>query len=127
GRYDKYMDLSVTAFNLQNPAQRHALGLADDDRGVMVSSVASAGCSAGILEVGDVLLSIDDHPIASDSFVDLEGERVQMAEIVERKFRGDEVKLHILRDKKEMDVTVKLDRAWPYLIQANTYDVKPRY
>ena len=127
GHYDKYMDLSVTTFNLQNPAMRRALGLADDDTGVFVSSVASAGCSAGVLKTGDVLLSIDGHAIASDAFVDLDGQRVQMAEIVERKFKGDDVKLHILRDKKEMDVTVTLNAAWPYGMQANAYDVRPRY
>lgn len=127
GHYDKYMDLSVSTFNLQNPAERRALGLGDDDRGVLVSSVASAGCSAGILKEGDVLLSIDDHPIASDGSVELEDQRVQMNEIVERKFKGDSVKLHILRDKKESDVTVKLDAAWPFTMQANQYDVEPRY
>lgn len=127
GHYDKYMDLSVTTFNLQNPAMRRALGLEDNDQGVMVGNVASAGSSAGILKAGDVLLSIDGHPIASDSFVELDGERVQMAEVVERKFKGDDVKLHILRDKKEMDATVKLDAPWPFSMQANSYDVKPRY
>ena len=127
GHYDKYMDLSVTTFKLQNPAMRRALGLADDDRGVMVSSVSPAGCSAGILQVGDVLLALDGHPVASDSFVDLDGERVQMEEIVERKFKGDDVKIKLLRDKQEKEVVVKLDRAFPYLIQGNTYDVQPRY
>jgi hypothetical protein len=127
GHYDKYMDLSITTFNLQNPAMRKALGLADDDRGVMVGSVAAAGCAAGVLQTADVLLAIDGHPIASDSFVELDGERVMMGEVVERKFKGDDVKLHILRDKKESDVTVKLDRAWPFTMQANAYDVKPRY
>jgi S1-C subfamily serine protease len=127
GHYDKYMDLSITTFNLQNPAMRKALGLADDDRGVMVSSVAAAGCAAGVLQTGDVLLAIDGHPIASDSFVELDGERVMMGEVVERKFKGDDVKLHILRDKKESDVTVKLDKSWPFTMQANAYDVNPRY
>jgi S1-C subfamily serine protease len=127
GHYKKYMDLSVTTFNLQNQAMRRALGLQDDDKGVMVSSVASAGCSAGVLQTGDVLLAIDGHSIASDAFVDLDSERVQMAEIVERKFKGDEVKLHILRDKKEMDVTVHLNAAWPFNMQANSYDHLPRY
>lgn len=127
GHYDRYMDLSVATFNLQNPAQRRALGLADDDRGVMVSSVASAGCSAGVLKIGDVLLSIDGHPIASDASVELDGERVQMAEIVERKFKGDQVRLRIMRDKREQDVTVTLDSPWPFMMQSNQYDVKPRY
>jgi hypothetical protein len=106
---------------------RRALGLADDDRGIMVSKVAAEGCSDGTLKEGDVLLSIDGHPIASDGFTVLDGSRVEMAEVVERKFKGDDVKLHIIRDHKEMDVTVKLDASWPYLMQANTYDVSPRY
>src|SRR5207302_6990596 len=63
GHYDKYMDLSITTLNLQNPAMRNALGLKDDDRGVFVSSVAAAGCSAGVLKVGDVLLAVDGLPI----------------------------------------------------------------
>ena len=106
---------------------RRALGLADDDRGVMVSSVSSGGCADGVLHTGDVVLAIDGHPVASDAFVELDGERVMMGEVVERKFKGDEVKLLILRDKKEMDVTVKLDKPWPYTIQANSYDTPPRY
>jgi S1-C subfamily serine protease len=127
GHYDKYMDMSVATFPLQNPAMRRALGLADDDRGVMVSKVSAEGCSDGVLKTGDVLMSIDGHEIASDGFTMLDGARVQMAEVVERKFKGDDVKLHILRDRQEMDVTVKLDAAWPYLMQANTYDAAPRY
>ena len=128
GHYDRYMDLSITAFNLQNPAMRRAFGLKDDDdRGVFVSAVASAGNCAGILKVGDVLMGIDGLPIASDSFVELDGERVHMAEVVERKFKGDEVKLDVLRDKKEMQVRVKLGAAWPYMMQANTYDSDPAY
>jgi hypothetical protein len=106
---------------------RRALGLEDNDQGVMVGTVSSAGSSNGILKTGDVLLSIDGHAIASDEFVDLDGERVHMAEIVERKFKGDKVALHIMRDKKEMDVTVTLDAAWPFGMQANSYDVRPRY
>jgi S1-C subfamily serine protease len=72
GRYDRYMDLSLGTFNLLNPAHRKALGLGDDDRGVVVSSVASAGVAAGLIKVGDVLLAIDGHVIASDGSVELE-------------------------------------------------------
>jgi len=127
GSYGRYMDLSISTFKLQNPAMRRALGLVDDDHGVMVSSVAKEGSSDGVLKQGDVLLEIDGHSIASDSFVDLDGEHVQMEEIVERKFKGDEVRFKLLRNKQQMEVTVKLDKAFPYLIQANTYDVSPRY
>src|SRR5690348_14765664 len=93
GHYDRYVDLGITYFKLQNPAQRHYLGLKDDDRGVLVGTVIQAGPCAKALQQGDVLLAIDGHPIASDAFVEYEGERVQMPEVVERKFKGDSVKL----------------------------------
>ncbi|HSH37158.1 MAG TPA: trypsin-like peptidase domain-containing protein [Chthoniobacterales bacterium] len=127
GRYDRYVDLGVTYSKLQNPVQRRFLGLGDDDRGVLVNSVIAGSASDPALRAGDVLMSIDDHPIASDSFVELEGARVEMPEVVERKFKGEKVKLDILRDKQPMTVTVELGPLLPYLIQGHSYDVRPRY
>jgi hypothetical protein len=122
GTYDRYMDLSIGTFTLQNPGYRRALGLKDDDRGVVVSTVGSASVAHGKLEVGDVLLKIDGVAIESDGMVTLEGERVQMAEVAERKYKGDTVKFDLLRGGKPMAVDVKFDRAWPYTYQANSYE-----
>ena len=127
GKYDRYMDLSIGIANTLNPAMRKALGLAEDDRGVMVSSVQSAGVAAGKIEVGDVLLAIDGLEIFSDGMVDLEGERVLMSEVAERKFRGDSVRLTVLRGGQRREVTLTFDRAWPHLMQANAYDLQPAY
>jgi S1-C subfamily serine protease len=127
GRYDRYVDLGITFTKLQNPAQRRYLGLKDDDRGALVGTVIAAGPAANSLQAGDVLLAIDGHPIASDATVELEGARVDMPEVVERKFKGDKVKLDIWRDKKPLTVTIELGSVWPYLYLAHGYDVKPRY
>src|ERR1700757_1445215 len=127
GHYNRYVDLSITYFKLLNPAERHALGMPDNEQGVMVSSVSSEGSSVGALQQGDVLLTIDDHPIASDGFVQLDGERVEMPEIVERKFKGDTVKFGIWRNKTKQTVEIRLKGNWPYLIQANHYDSPPRF
>src|SRR6266481_4666243 len=125
--YDKYPDLGITYSKLQNPAQRRFLGLKDDDRGVLVSTVVAAGPSADVLRPGDVLFAIDDHPIASDSNVELEGQRADFQEVVERKFNGDSVKFDVWRNKQPITVTIKLYTPWPYLIQGHSYDVRPRY
>jgi hypothetical protein len=127
GVYGKYVDLGITFSKLQNPAQRRFLGLKEDDRGVLVSTVVAAGPSANVLRPGDVLLAIDDHPIASDSNVELEGERADFQEVVERKFNGDSVKFDVWRDKQPITVKIKLYTPWPYLIQGHSYDVRPRY
>src|SRR5499427_1851268 len=127
GRYDGYVDLGMTYGKLQNPAQRKFLGLKDDGRGVLVQTVVQAGPCAKLLKPGDVLLSIDSHPIASDGNVDLEGEHVEMPEVVERKFKGDNVKFEIWRDKQQISGSVQLDTVPPYLMQSHKYDVRPRY
>ena len=127
GKYDRYMDLSIGIYNTLNPAMRKALGLAGDDQGVVVSSVQSAGVSAGVLLPGDVLTKIDGLEIASDGMVELEGERVLMSEVAERKYLGDVIKFAIVRDKKPMEVEVKLSKAWPHGIQANAYEQQPAY
>ena len=128
GKYDKYVDLAITTFHLLNPAQRRALGLdEDDDRGAYVSSVMPGGSADGIIKAGDVLLSIDGLAIASDASVLIDGERVEMPEVVERKFKGDKIDFVLLRDKKEMKATIELKGAWPYLIQAFGYGERPRY
>ncbi len=127
GTYDRYMDLSMTPFNTLNPAMRRGLGLANDDKGVLISSVASAGVCSGYVQPGDVVLAIDGLSVASDGTVELEGERVQMAEVAERKFRGDSVRLTLLRARSKMEVTVPLNRAWPFSMQANQFDVQPTY
>lgn len=127
GNYDRYMDLSISTFNLQNPAARRALGVDEEDRGILVSSVAADGSCDGLLRSGDVLLAIDGLPISSDSYVQLDGQRLHMSEVVERKLKGDSVRLSLLREKKKMEVTVPLQRPWPHAMQANSYDVRPRF
>ena len=127
GRYDGYVDLGLTYGKLQNPAQRRFLGLKDDGRGVMVWTIVQAGPCAKVLQPGDVLLSIDNHPIASDGNVDLEGEHVEMPEVVERKFKGDSVKFEVWRNKQLTTASVQLDTVPPYLMQSHKYDVRPRY
>jgi len=127
GQYDHYVDLGIYTFPLINRAYRSALGLQPGDFGLMVSGALSAGASAGILQEGDVLLSIEDHPIYSNGNVEMDGRRVPMAEVVERKFKGDSVRLKILRKQTQMEVSVLLNTPWPYLMLAQRHDVSPRF
>jgi S1-C subfamily serine protease len=127
GDYDRYVDLATSFLNLLNPAQRRALGLPNDGIGVMVGQADAAGSAGGVLKTKDVVLSIDGHPIASDGFIEIEGERVDLNEIIERKFSGDTVALEIWRDGKREKTSVTLKRFIPYLIQAVQYDKQPSF
>ncbi len=127
GHYDRYMDLSIGTFNTLNPAMRKALSLPEDDRGILVTNVSSAGVCAGVLQVGDVIVALDGRAVASDGSVELEGERVQMGEVAERKFLGDTIQFSVLRDGKPLELSAKFERAFPYIMQAATYDVQATY
>ena len=93
----------------------------------MVSSVESDGSCGGKIEPGDVLLSIDGHRIISDQTVELDGENVDLAEIVERKLKGNKVKIDLLRNHQPMTVEIELQPNNPYLIQSNIFDEDPRF
>ena len=127
GKYDRYIDLAISYQNLFNPAARRALGLEDDDSGVMVGAVYGGGSSDGILRPGDVLLEIDGYRIASDGSIRLQNGVVPLTEVVERKFRGEKVNLVILRDRKKQNIQIPLDDPWPFTLQSNAYDEKPRF
>ena len=125
GSYDRYMDLAATYFPLLNPAQRAALGMTSPDNGVLVASVFEEDTTG--LRPGDVILSVDGRKVYADGKVDIDGERVQVAEVFERKFKGDKSLLEIMRGGKEEKVTLELTRPWPFDMQARSYAARPRF
>jgi len=127
GRYDHYVDIAVRWMPLENPAMRKYLGRPNDGRGVLVTDVFSEGSSDGHVQKGDVLLSIDGHAIESDGSVRLDGKPVQLEEIVERKFAGEEVVLQVWRGGKEETVRVPLKPADMFSMYEILYEPPPRY
>ena len=126
-RYDRYVDLGLSYKELFNPAARNALGMTDEDSGVLVGSVYGGGSSEGIVKPGDVLLAIDGLPIASDATIPMDNDSVPLAEVVERKFKGETVTLDIVRDRKPMQLKVPLNGPWPFTLHSNAYDEDPRF
>jgi len=127
GKYDHYVDIAIRWMTLENPAMRKYLGRPDDGLGVVVTDIFSEGSSDGILQKGDVLLSIDGHPIESDGSVRLQGQPVQLEEIVERKFAGDPVELELWRGGKPIRTTLKLRPAEMFSMYEVLYEPPPRY
>ena len=127
GKYDRYVDLALSYQPLFNPAARKALGLKDDDLGVLVGSVYGGGSSDGIVKPGDVLTAIDGLPVSSDATIQMDEDSVPLAEVVERKFKGDAVKLDLVREGKPVQVKIPLSDPWPFQLHSNIYDEDPRF
>ncbi|NBZ96278.1 MAG: serine protease [Proteobacteria bacterium] len=127
GSYTGYTDLAVGIAPLMSPTARKALGVPFENAGVLVTDVHEKGSANGFLRKDDVLLAIDGHPVACDGRVDLDGESVDMTEVVERKFDGDKVHFDVLRDGKRIVVEFPLQGTWPFRMQSKAYDAAPRY
>lgn len=127
GTYTGYTDLAISYRALISPASRKALGINEQSGGILVTDVQEKGASFGFLKQGDILLSIDSHPISSDARVELEGTSVEMSEVVERKLTGEKVVFDLLRDGKALKVEFPMLGTAPFHMQARAYDEKPRY
>jgi len=127
GVYNRYVDLGFADFPLYNAAMRKALNLEDNNVGALVARVNTDGPSYGLVEEGDILLSIDGLPIDSAGMVLLDGEKVTMHEVGERKFAGDSIKLTFLRGGQQQEADIILKPFEPTRIYAVRYGEKPRY
>ncbi len=127
GTYDQYVDLGATTFPLFNPTMRKALGLKDDGRGVLVTSILPEGPCDGLLEVDDILLTIDGKEIDSAGNINVDGETLVLHEIVERKFAGDTIILDIIRNGSKETVSATLKPLPGSNIRSIVYDKRPEY
>ncbi len=127
GRYDHYVDLALDDFSIENPAQVKALGLKNDGVGVLVGDVAEPGSAGGVLKAGDVLVSLGGNPVFNNGLVRVDGDLVDMNEVVERKFAGDKVAVEFLRAGKRQSAEITLKRFDPYVKLGSQYDKRPHY
>ena len=127
GNYDKYVDLGIAHFPMFNPAMQKKFGLSPTSPGVLVAAVTPDGPCDGVLQDNDILTAINDNAVDAAGNVLIDGEKVNMNEIVERKFSGDIVKLSVIREGKAMDVSCTLKPFPPSQMYAVQYGVKPRY
>ena len=127
GKYDPYPELGVTTFDLHNPAMRMALGLPNDGMGVLISDVSLGSSAHGSLKPGDILMSLDGNAVDSAGQVKIDGGKVNLAEIVERKFVGDKITVGVLRDGEPLEVEMTLEPLEEMRMYAIQYGKDPRY
>ena len=120
-------DLGVYWQKIENDALRDYLRLAADQTGVRISRVVHGSSADGKLHVDDVIVSIDDTPIASDGTISLrEHDRVQFEHFVSCHQVGDTVTLGVHRDGQPVRVEVVL-RRYTSLVPPPRPEVRPSY
>jgi len=127
GRYDGYPDLGVTLANLENPAVRRSAGMREGESGVRVEFVFPGSSADGELADGDVLLGIDGREIANDGTADLDGLRLHVGVLLDRRQVGEEIALGVLRDGERRELRIPM-RLFPrFRLYRRRYDELPRF
>ena len=131
GKNEGFPTLGVEFQNTMDDQFRDYLGLKQSQGGMFISNVSKGGTADAIgLKKNDILLSINGFKIdARGDYDDPDYGRLSMSHIVRgRAFVGEEVKMTVQRDGKELQLTGKLTRkpveanlVMPYLFdkQAN--------
>lgn len=127
GHYEGYPELGVAFMDGVNPALRADLGLPPDLTGVVAYYMDPFGSAYNLIQDRDVLLSIDGHPIDNDGSIEIDGNHVLFAEVLERLQSGQTVRFVLWRNKQKIEVPVLLKTPVdPFLYRA-MYDTQPRY
>jgi len=130
GHYDGFADLGISIQNLENPAMRAYYGLEDNQTGILINKVVFNSALERIVQDGDILTSIDKHPIQNDGTVEFRGhEFTGYNYFIDMHQMGDEVEFGIIRDRKPMKfkATIKNTSDDLYLVKTTRYDKMPTY
>ncbi len=129
GAVDGVPALGVFIQTLENPANRSYLRMADGQSGVRVKKVGRYSSAHGYLQPDDVLLTIDGHTIFNDGRVPFRGDgKIGLTYYITNKQVGDALALRVLRQGRELNVTVPL-QAHDYMVipRMPQYDTQPRF
>ncbi len=129
-KYDGFADIGLGTQKLENPAIRRYYGLDENISGKLINKVVYNSSLEGILQAGDILTAVDGHNIEDDGTVEFRNhEYTHFHHFIDAYQMGDIVKLDIIRDKKPMQVEVKLKYTADdmYLVKTTRYDMMPRY
>ena len=128
GVNDGFPDLGIVVQALESKAHRRSLGLSPKSHsGVLITGVIHGSSADGILEEGDVLLTLDNKHVAADGSMSFrKGERIDMSHQVAQRHVGESMPVKVYRDGKEHKFEVEL-KPPRFLVAEDAYDVKPTY
>jgi S1-C subfamily serine protease len=130
GTYDGVPTLALSYQNLENPALRKKYKMSEEESGILVIDIFYNSPCRGVLQTGDILLSIDDMDIANDATVEFRrGERTFYEYAVQTKHIGDSASLTFLREGKQQTHRIPLTattNAW-YVVPRMRYDFQPSF
>jgi len=130
GRYDGFPSLGVSIQTMENPDMKRKYGLSDDQTGILVNRIYPGSPAEGVLQRGDVVLSVEGHPIADDGTVEFRPkERTNAMYYIDRHQIGETVSFEVFRENKvvPLSITLSKTRSAYTVVPPEQYEEIPRY
>lgn len=130
GIYRGFPELGVLTQSLENPDIREKFQMEQNQSGVRIMDIFHGAAAENIIEINDIMLSIEGKEIENDGSVEFRpGERTSLNYIVQRKFIDDVITIKVLRDGEIKDLEVKLTVPMnsTRLVPHEQYGVAPTY
>jgi S1-C subfamily serine protease len=130
GKYDGFPELGILFQKMENPDLREKYKMALNQSGVIIADMLIDSPARNILQIGDILMSIDNVQIENDGSIEFRtGERTSLNYLVQRKFINDWLSLSILRNGEVKNLKIKLNVTMnsTRLVPFEQYDTPPTY
>ena len=127
GKNESFGSLGILTDTLLNKNYRSYLKMTNVQTGIMVKHVIKNSSSYKRLLSNDVLLKVEDVPIANDGSIPFGDGRIMFYHLVDTKQIGDNVTINLLRNGEEKIVKLKLKKLPMRIPWSNDFDVLPRY
>jgi S1-C subfamily serine protease len=130
GKYDGIPNLGIAWQDMENPDIKRKYDMTAQQTGVLVYNIYPNSPAKGILEIEDIILSIDGKTVENDGTIEFrEGERTSFNYLIQNKYINDTVEFDVLRKNKVITLRVKLSKPSNplQLVPYEQYDVAPTY
>ncbi|HXS36615.1 MAG TPA: trypsin-like peptidase domain-containing protein [Flavipsychrobacter sp.] len=128
GRYDGPVPVLVKWQDMDNTALRKCYALNDTVSGVLINNVHPCSALYGVLEEGDVLLTIDGIQIENDGTIMLDSNlKTSFETLVQQKNMYDTVQLTVLRDGTIIKIQKQLLYGNSPVLLVSKIDLNPKY
>ncbi|KQC10412.1 MAG: hypothetical protein APR54_12045, partial [Candidatus Cloacimonas sp. SDB] len=130
GEYDGYPSLGISVQDMENEGLRKYYQMEEGMSGVLINQIVPGSPADGNLQIGDVLLSLEDYIVGNDGTIEFRtNERTHLNYVIQQKQIGEDIQLAILRDGISKKLNVDLSRSLKKdrLVPMEQYEVLPTY
>lgn len=129
GKVDGVPYLGAFVQSLENPTLRQYLGMEEGHSGVRLTKVARDGSAHGKFRPDDVIMGIAGKQVFNDGRIPFrDHSKIGLGYEVTSHQVGESLTVDLLRDGKEMEVTLTLsERDFKVIPSMPQFDTKPRY